>query len=200
MLINNVLYFTYNSYICIMELQKQLIALSILNTGRYIIKEDKIYNRSGVELFKYSLPTNYIQCTLFNGKRCGKGEKIIIYKHVLIYLANNGTFNPSLVIGHMDNNNKNNHPSNLKAITQSENRLMSPPKNDRKKLIRMTDEQKETAINLFKSGLSQSSVAKKLGLERLTVRYYLANMVKVQKASNSIETQRLKEYLKTIRK
>lgn len=210
MFINRLLHLTYNSYICNMKLDKQIKALSILNTGRYIIKEDKIYNRSGVELFTHPLPTGYIQCVLFNGKRYGRGEKVIVYKHILIYLANNGTFEPSLVIGHMDNNNRNNLPSNLKAITQSENKLMSPTSVSRKVLVRISSEQIEQITHLYQSGVSQSAVAKKLGLERLSVRYHLKGInkgrteAKPAKLSKScqltIERLRLKQYLKTISK
>ena len=118
--------YCYIYYLCAMIKEKQTAVINCLQTGRYIIKDDKIYNKKGRELFTRSLPTGYIQCSMFNGKRYGKGIKVIAYKHIVIYLHNFGEYSPELVIDHKDNNNRNNIPDNLQAITQSKNKAKSP--------------------------------------------------------------------------
>jgi len=160
-------------YLCGMKKEKQIIALELLKTGRYNVVGSEVFNKHGKSLFNYPLPSGYIQCTLFNGKRYEGKLKTIIYKHALIYLANFGEFDSSLVIAHKDCNNKNNLPSNLVAVTQSENKRMSKSTRTHIVLNRLNPKQINKIHELNKSGLNQSEIARQLSINRTVVMYHI---------------------------
>ena len=149
-----------------MDKSKQIEALRIVDSAGYVFKEDKIYSKNGKELFVYGLPSNYIQCRIRH-----KGNSLIVYKHILIYLYHFGCYPDGLVIAHKDCNCKNNHPSNLVAVTQSENLKMSTSNRKGLVLKRLTQEQKTNIVLLSSKGLSQSEISRKLSINRTVVRY-----------------------------
>lgn len=156
-----------------MTTEKQIKAIECINSGRYIFKDDKIFNRKGKELFTNALPTGYIQCILYNGKRCGRGIKVIVYKHILIYLNKHGQYSPELVIGHMDNINTNNHPDNLKAINYSVNKLMSPTVNINNDYNCIRREDIDNIRELMNHTTNKSLIARQVGKNRLSVLYII---------------------------
>ena len=158
-----------------MKMEKQLKVLDCLNSGLYIVEGDKILNRRGKEIFNYVLPSGYKQCILYNGKRMNGNLKVVVYKHIAIYLHHFGCYNWGKVIAHKDLNKSNNSPSNLVAVSQSENILMSKTNRTGINLKRLTIEQKETILQLYNNGLNQSQISKQLGINRTVVRYTLLN-------------------------
>lgn len=158
-----------------MKMEKQLKVLECLNSGLYIVKGDKILNRRGKEIFNYVLPSGYKQCILYNGNRNKGSLKVVVYKHIAIYLHHFGCYNWGKVIAHKDLNKLNNSPGNLVAVSQSENILMSKTNRTGIVLKRLTIEQKETILQLGNDGLNQSQISKKLGINRTVVRYTLLN-------------------------
>jgi hypothetical protein len=153
--------------------QKQIDVISILQTGRYIIKDDKVFNRKGRELFTNPLPTGYIQCIMYNGKRYGKGIRVIVYKHILIYLHNFGEYPEGYVIDHQDRINTNNMPNNLIAKTPQGNRENSEHPKEHKPSRNIRAKEIEQIKELLKTTANQSQIARELKLNRLAVRYVI---------------------------
>lgn len=157
-----------------MNLDKQKIVMSILDTGIY--EADVInglvyaFRKRGKVLLKTNkLPTLYEQITLFKG-RC-TGVKVVCYIHQVIYLAKNGLFDPELEIDHDDRDITNNRGANLIAKTPKQN---INNRNERSyypvvKTIRAAEIAKIKELLVF--GNSHASIARQLGLERLSVRY-----------------------------
>ena len=166
-----------------MKLDKQLNALECLNSGKYLVvndqvltyhKTDKIWN-----VLKYRvLPSGYAQYTIFNSKRSGNNIKLMIYRHILIYLSNNGVYLEGWQIDHVDRDKANNLPGNLVAkpavdnIANSE-RLRTNVVNGLR-VIRHAEIQ--DIKDLLAEGLSQSAIARQLDLNRLSVRYTIKRL------------------------
>lgn len=149
-----------------MKIEKQLKVLSIIGKS-YFIDSDIITNKFGNVVFNFALPSGYIQCRLLID-----GKIVIVYKHILIYLYNNGCYPENRVIAHKDLNNTNNKPENLIATTQSNNVLMSskPRAGIRRKVL--SYQEINSIINLSKLGNSDLSISNQLGINRTVVRYH----------------------------
>ena len=134
------------------------------------------YNKSKEQwnALKYNtLPSGYSQYTIFNSKRSGNNIKLMIYRHILIYLSNNGVYMEGWHIDHVDRNKENNLPINLIAKPPIDNVANSNRATGRRvnglRVIRHAEIQQ--IKGLLAAGLSQSAIARQLDLNRLSVRY-----------------------------
>jgi hypothetical protein len=153
---------------------KQQQVLDCLATGRYIVDSGEVFRLSKGELLPLKgckLPTGYIQYTLFNGKRNGNGIRVIVYKHILCYLAAYGLYDEGLQIDHIDRDNTNCDYSNLRAVTPQVNVLNSQRRQAGDKIRTIRRDDIRDIKLLYHHGLSQSAIARVLNLHRLSVRY-----------------------------
>lgn len=157
-----------------MKTHKQKQVMSILATGRYEDHEGQIYSvRSKRILSPTILPSGYKQVKIFNGKRGKNGISAVVYVHVLVYMINFGEYPDGYEIDHIDRNVNNNHISNLRAVdtkTNNSNRS-NPVRGSNQKNIR--HEEINLIRDLHSQGLNQSDIAKRLNLNRLSVRYII---------------------------
>ena len=158
-----------------MKKQKQKAVLDILATGRYKVVGDEVLSfRCGEwrRLSPNKLPSGYEQLQIFNGKRGLDGFKVIVYKHILIYLAAKGEYPEGWQIDHVDRDNQNNYPDNLVAKDPLGN-VMNSRRDRHPNRIEGTVRGPEIASirELHSAGHSQAAIARSLGLNRLTVRY-----------------------------
>ncbi len=159
-----------------MKLSKQQKVLECLASGYYEVDtvNAKVYSirKRGKTLLKTNLlPTEYRQITLFSGR--GTGVKVIIYLHELVYIAKHGMYDETMQIDHADRNKSNNAGYNLILKTPAQNianseRSYYPTE---LKLIRAPEIAQIRQLNSL--GYSQASIAKQLGLERLSTRYII---------------------------
>jgi hypothetical protein len=168
-----------------MKIDKQKAVLDILATGRYKVIDNDVYavRKSGLHrLVGTTLPSGYRQHILFNGVRYGNGIKVVVYQHILTYIATHGIYEEGLVIDHIDKDTTNNCIDNLRAIPQRYN--INPAKTY---TTRMANEQGIKKIRgneikdireLMEQGHSQASIARILDLNRLSVRYIYNNIKK----------------------
>ena len=170
-----------------MKTVKQQSVLGIIATGIYNVdtKTGKVFanrKRGVIELRVNTLPTGYQQITIFKGRNTGVKE--LLYLHQLVWLYANGMYDDKLQIDHINGNKSDNRLSNLRLLSPSDNclNLQQPkPQYQIKKLIRAS----EIAMirQLLQGNNSQSSIAKQLGLNRLSVRH----IVKQIEAGNKLK-------------
>lgn len=158
-----------------MKKEKQQRVLDILATGRYKVENGDVYSMRCKEWRKLSptqLPSGYQQLQIFNGKRGLDGFKVIVYKHIMMYLANKGMYPEGWQIDHLDRDNRNDQPDNLVAKTPLDN-VMNSKRDRHPNRIEGTIRGPEiTAIReLHAAGHNQSVIARSLNLNRLSVRY-----------------------------
>lgn len=160
-----------------MNQTKQNNLLLCFQTGKYRVNKSEGYIESRVggiwrELKSNILPAGYKQVIMFAGR--GTGIKVITYVHVAVYIGLNGTYPEGMQIDHKDKDTGNNKPENLKLTTVKQNlstRIMPETKYANVKTIRK--DEIEMIRLLHKIGASQSSIAKVLMLNRLSVRYII---------------------------
>lgn len=162
-----------------MKEQKQIKALECLNSGKYKDVDGNLYYyhkalNTRQQLKGNVLKSGYTQYILFNSKRGKDSVKVIIYKHIAIYIYHNGIYPEGMQIDHVDRNNQNDKISNLRAVTPLTNILNSKSGHGvgvELRLIR--SEEIKDIKRLLLDGLSQSEIALKLDLNRLSVRYII---------------------------
>lgn len=154
---------------------KQQQVLYCLSSGKYKVIDGDIYTfhkgRKEWNLLKPNvLPSGYLQYALFNSRRGVEGIRVIVYKHIAIYLFNYGEYPEGYQIDHKDRDINNNLPSNLEAKTAKMNIVNSKSSGGGCSRPIRANEINKIRI-LIKDGLSQSKIAKQLNLNRLSVRY-----------------------------
>lgn len=155
-----------------MNSEKKKKVIEILKTNRYVFSNGKIYNRAGKELFTTELSSGYIQCLIFNGKRGSDNIRVLVYKHILIYMNTYGYYDDGLVIDHINGDCRDNRIENLQAVSQSVNKLKSP-KQETTFQIRpiRSDEIAEIKRMLDMGVRNYSQIARTLNLNRCTTMY-----------------------------
>lgn len=160
--------------------EKQERLMACIGTGRYRVNEGVIEVRksSGWRAIKPNvLKSGYRQLSIFNFRRGKEGIRVTVYYHIFVYMFHNGTYEPGLVIDHIDGDNCNNCISNLRAVTPLTNTLNSYENNGSTSRggcftpIRGKDIKAIRKLN--GEGYSQASIARHLGLNRLSVRYII---------------------------
>ncbi len=158
-----------------MKTDKQMKVISILSSGRYTEIDGSIYSvRNGVmkKMKCNILPTGYIQLKIYNGKRGKLGLCAVVYAHHLVWLINNGSYDETLEIDHIDRNKRNNSITNLRTVSKKEN-LTNRPTRKKSNFKTIRSEEIEQIKTLHCLGSSQSAIAKELNLNRLSVRYII---------------------------
>jgi len=165
----------YASIFVGMKREKQLKLIQVLDSGRYHVIGNDVYDVKGNRLKGGTLPSGYRQYKLGNGKRGKDNVSVIVYHHVLSYIATCGMYDDRLVIDHIDNDVSNNCASNLVAIEQRHN--VNPKATAATKTVKgykykvIRSEAISSIRKLMKQGYSQSYIAKALNLNRTSVRY-----------------------------
>lgn len=169
-----------------MKIDKQKEVLEILNNGKYkvclntgLLFSYRAAKKQFIEVKPNILPSGYKQYTLFLGRY--KKKKQIVYGHQLVWLAYDGLYDPSKQLNHIDFNKGNNSLINLELITPQANVIHSVPyrvySKQGFKTIR-ANEIKEIK-DLLNSGIkNQSEIARRLNLNRLSVRYIIKRIEK----------------------
>lgn len=149
--------------------------MSILDTGIYEVDgvNALVYanrKRGKVLLKVNTLPTGYKQIVLFKGRNTG--VKCILYLHQLVWLSVNDMYDETMTIDHIDGYKDNNGITNLRLLTQRDNSLnIQQPKTMCKEFNTIRQPEIKAIKLLMSLGYSQSTIAKELGLNRLSVRY-----------------------------
>jgi hypothetical protein len=162
--------------------EKQSRLMCCIGTGRYRINDDglvEVRKSSGWRVLKPNvLKSGYSQLSVFNFRRGSRpGIRVTVYYHIFVYMFHNGPYEVGLVIDHIDGDNCNNHISNLRAVTPLANVLSSyegngnSPRGGFFTPIRGKDI--KAIRKLHGEGHSQASIARHLGLKRLSVRYII---------------------------
>jgi hypothetical protein len=161
------------SYIRYMKMINQLRVLLSLNSGRYKVEQDKIisfFRGERLELKGTQFESGYRQVTL---NKWYPHLKVTAYVHQIIYLANNGTYDEGLEIDHLDRNPRNNLPDNLACKTSAKNSENSIGRQPIQKTKSIRNKEIKKIKELRANGNSQASIARLLGLNRLSVRYII---------------------------
>lgn len=159
-----------------MNLKKQEIVMSILDTDIYEIDTVNalVYSirKRGKSLLKANkLPSDYQQITIFKGRYTG--IKATIYLHELIYISLHGIYDETMQIDHNDRNRLNNSGYNLMLRTPKDN-IANSERGQYPTVLKLIRSPEIAKIRQLHSlGNSQQSIAKQLGLERLSVRYII---------------------------
>ena len=161
-----------------MKKEKQELVLSILGNGRYrvdldrgILESFRVGKGEWKEKVPNKLPNGYLQHIIHLGR--GKGEKAVVYLHVLVYLTKHGIYDEGMEVDHIDSDPSNCAISNLRLTTKKGNVGFSiknrPVSHKDWKVIR--HEEIAHIRRLMLEGHSQSAIARALDLNRLSVRY-----------------------------
>jgi len=164
-----------------MKKEKQELALRIMSNGKYRLNvELGIFEsfRKGDGVWKplsgTIVSSGYLQHNIHLGR--GKNTKCIVYAHILSYLVTNGMYDEGLVINHKDLNRLNNKPSNLEAISTSDNVNHSYENNvifkegvSHVSKIRYEEICKIKALMDEHPNWNKSKIARELGLNRIPV-------------------------------
>jgi len=158
-----------------MKHNKQKKALECFDSGRYRVIQGRLHTfRKAKNVWSpvalTVLPSGYRQVQLFNFKRGDKGIKVVCYHHIAVYLLTNGLYKEGLEIGHKDNNNQNDMPDNLHAITHHKN-IMDSKRNGGGSPGKIRGNEIQSIKKCIERGMSQAATARLLGLNRLSVRY-----------------------------
>lgn len=167
-----------------MRHEKQLKVIEMFNSGRYSIDPDAGILYSHIGRKKVVRPivhsTGYRQVCIRYVDQAGVRSSVMVYLHVAVWLWCNGVYDEGMHVDHIDRDRGNNAAGNLRLCTARQNILykISAPgytgpnsSSSSNKLIRSQE------IAMIKDGLSkgmsQSAIARELGLNRLSVRYII---------------------------
>jgi len=166
-----------------MKKLKQLAVLRLLKNNRYKVEGSKLYSlktTGWIGLIPSKLPAGYKQYRLTNHKRGENKQVLIVYVHIATYLYHFGEYPEGWVIDHIDGNNLNNEPENLRAVEQKDN--VNPYKAKQTweaggKIIKKIRGKEIAEIRRLNSlGASHVQIAKLLGLDRGSVMYTVQNI------------------------
>lgn len=154
-----------------MRVDKQHIVLNLIKSGRYTSNQEtgEIISNIGNEpriIRPIALYNGYLQYRL----DLGFNEHIMVYGHQFSYLARwMTTYDPKFVIDHIDNNKTNNHPDNLRCITQRENTEGNVKNRGKGSKTRLPADQREQIRQLHSQGVSAVKIAAQFNITRQTV-------------------------------
>lgn len=160
--------------------EKQERLMNCIGTGKYRVIDGfvEVLKSSGWHVLKPNvLRSGYKQLSIFNFRRGKEGIRVTVYYHIFVYMFHNGPYEPGMVIDHIDGDNCNNHISNLRAVTHLTNTLNSYKNNDSEWrggcFTPIRGKEIKSIRKLHSEGHSQASIARHLGLKRLSVRYII---------------------------
>lgn len=138
-----------------MKLEKYNAIKKAMEEGRWTIDlaNGRVYSCKGE--IKNPNPKGYYRTTLsIDGKHYG------VFVHEIIAIAV-GLYPVNMTVDHIDNNNQNNRPYNLQVLSNEDNVRKQP------RVI--TDEQKEYILKELKKGITQTELAKQLGITQACI-------------------------------
>lgn len=160
-----------------MRVDKQLIVLGLIQSGRYTVDADngRVISLIGKEprIMKPNvLPSGYEQLTL----DMGFGGRFNAYTHQVVYLYKYGVYNPDYTIDHIDREKGNNKITNLRCVSYTDNIANSDnSRNTGKGKPRKTEQEKDIMVKLYKEGFSIAEIAKQHQCARQNVYVILTN-------------------------
>lgn len=149
----------------------------LINDHKYEIREDGSIWSIVTTTGKISKPTVWREIKPFTNS---SGYFNIAYRrkklavHRIIYQKFIGNLSEDLVINHKDGNPKNNSPTNLELISQSDNnihRFRTLKKKPVKGYRKVSDGQVRKIRELYENGTSLSQLAKQFKIAKSTVSY-----------------------------
>jgi hypothetical protein len=161
-----------------MDIKKQRVVAMIAEQGRYMYCDGVVFKLKSTgwkPLSPNNHPTGYRQISVYNGKRGKNGLQARVYVHQFVYILHHGVYGSGYVIDHIDRNRGNNKIENLRAVTNGVNRANSakPSKYTNTGIDPIGYYEIKRIRRLMNDGLSQSAIARVLGLKRLAVRYII---------------------------
>jgi hypothetical protein len=165
-----------------MKKAKQKLVLTCLECGKYKVEGDSLYylvKKTGE--WKMMKPikhkSGYQQYRIGNNLRTeGANASVVVYRHILIYLAYNGMYPAGWHIDHINRDNTDNRPENLEAKPPKENKENSTNRWDALPPAKIRAKEIQQIKELMQQGLNHSEIARRLALNRLTVRYTIKNI------------------------
>lgn len=154
-----------------MEVIKQHAVLNLIKSGRYSLDPDtgNVLSNIGKEqrvMSGIKHYTGYVQYCL----DIGYTHRIMVYGHVFAYLATwLETYDPKLVIDHIDNVKDNNKPDNLRTLTQKQNTEGNIKNRGKGSKYRLSADSKARIRGENKEGVSFVKLAEKWGISRQTI-------------------------------
>jgi hypothetical protein len=157
-----------------MKVDKQQLVLYIMSQGRYRVDFERgvlqSFRRDGewADVIPNTLPSKRKQHVITH-----EGTKVMVYLHILVYIAKNGTYKEGKVIDHEDSDPGNCALSNLRLVTHKKN-IKYSLKNRAPKREGDNRQRGEVITKIreaLKDGKNQTQIARELGLKRLGVRY-----------------------------
>jgi hypothetical protein len=171
----------YNTYICQMKKEKQLMILGLFHEKRYRVecsqgKVISLIGRAEREMVPYLNQENgYLQYCL----DLGHNTQSTVYGHHLVYLWAYGSYDPSFSIDHRDRDRTNNVLSNLTCGPHKDN-MANRESSKGKKIIskpRKSEEQKQGMVRMYQDGASIAKIAKEYDCGRQNIYVILKNRI-----------------------
>ena len=138
-----------------MKLEKYNAVKKAIEQGRWTIDliNGKVYSYKGE--IKNPNSKGYYRTTLSID-----GKSYCVFVHEIVAVAV-GLYPVDMTVDHIDNNNQNNRPENLQVMSNSDN-VKKQPKN-------ITDEQKDFILKELENGITQTELAKYLGITQACI-------------------------------
>lgn len=158
-------------YLGIMDIKKQHIVLNLIRSGRYTSDQaGNVISHIGKNP-RIIKPIEHYSGYLMYNLDIGFGEIVSVYGQGFSYLSKwLTTYNPAFVIDHIDRNKANNHPDNLRCITEKENNTATGNKQGSKiRRVRLPEDVKEAIKADHLAGISFVKLAVKYGTTRQTI-------------------------------
>lgn len=162
-----------------MNTEKQLQILEILQSEYYkLVGSDLCCLKKGEyrPMSGTVLPSGYVQYVISNHRRGDKNISIRVYKHCVIYIGTYGVYPESWEIDHIDRDNTNCHPSNLRTVPKPVNHANKKERTTGYCERPIRGKEIDNIKLLMQQNLSQSEIARRLDLNRLSVRYIVNNI------------------------
>ena len=158
-----------------MKKEKQVMLNEIIKNYDIDIELGKVYDKKGKELPFQILPNGYHQRRLYNGRRNRNGKNVSVqgayYLHQVIYFAKFGFYDEGCVIDHIDRDKSNNRIDNLRCVTHKVN-VSNKGERSKSLSVKFVRGNEIAEIRrMMNLNMSQSAIARVLGLNRLTVRW-----------------------------
>jgi hypothetical protein len=174
-IITNIVVYSIIIYIfVVMKSEKQLRVLE--TKGRYKVVNGRLWTKFKGEWKEHTacVVDGYRQHILFNGRGWGK---VVAYEHEIVWLYENGVYDPSMVIDHKNRIRDDNRLENLRVVTPTENRANSPNSVRRKDYF-VTPNQVKSVLENYCNGANKAESARLAGVERLSGLYYINKFLK----------------------
>lgn len=158
-----------------------------LSRGYCVTEDGKVFNPRGMELSLNFNKDGYLRFTL----RLSNRKSVSCYVHKMVAFSKFGeqSFDPTLVVRHLDGNPKNNSFDNIAIGTPGENNMDKPPELRRRvalqasaKLRRFSEADVTKMREQHAAGVSYRVLARDWNTCKSTLSYMLSKVAKKQAA------------------